>query len=152
MYRRDIRFKDPKPIEIMIRMLCILALAILAAQMALGGVPSQRSYASAEDAVHDLIAGVKAHDKKVLLDILGFHSRPLLDSGDPVADRNAGERFLKAYDESHTLIRSGDAKTILEVGKDKRPFPVPIVREKDRWRFDTEGKREHFAGLVFQVS
>ncbi|HEY1269575.1 MAG TPA: DUF2950 domain-containing protein [Candidatus Binatia bacterium] len=142
MYRRDIRFKDPKPIEIMIRMLCILALAVLAAQIALGAAPKQRIYASAEDAVNDLLAGVKAHDKKVLLDILGTDARPLLESGDPVADRNAGERFVKAYGESHTLSRSGDTKAILEIGKDRWPFPIPILKDKDGWRFDTAGGKE----------
>jgi hypothetical protein len=142
MYRRDIRFKDPKPIEIMIRMLCILALAVLAAEIALGAAPQQRSYASAEDAVQDLVVGVKAHDKKALLDMLGADATPLIESGDPIADRNAGDRFIKAYNQSHALTRSDDTKTILEIGKDRWPFPIPIVKENDGWRFDTAAGKE----------
>ncbi len=71
MYRRDIRFKDPQAVEILLRTLSILALALLAAQLALGAVPKQRSHASPQAAVQDLIAGVKAHDKKALLDQSG---------------------------------------------------------------------------------
>jgi|GEM_PF-6517960 hypothetical protein len=119
MYRRNIRFKDPKPLEIMIRMLWILALALLAAQIALGAGPKQKSYASEEDAVQDLVAGVKAHDKTALLATFGADAEPLIASGDAVADRNAGERFVKAYDQSHTLTGSNDANTILEVGRDR---------------------------------
>src|SRR5215813_3657627 len=132
MYRRDIGFKDSDAVEILLRTLCILAL--LAAQIALGAAPKQRSYASAEDAVQDLVASVKAHDKKVLLDILGFDSKPLLESCDPVAERSACDRFIKAYGEFHALTRPDGAKATLEIGNDRRPFPIPIVKDdKDRW-------------------
>lgn len=58
MYRRDIRFKDPKPIDIMIRMLCILALAVLAAQIALGAPTKERNHTS--HTVQNLVAGISS--------------------------------------------------------------------------------------------
>jgi hypothetical protein len=103
---------------------------------------SQKTYAAPEDAVKDLMAAVKAGDQKALLAILGPEAKPLLSSGDKVADRESGERFLKAYEEGNKLEKSGDAKAVLNVGKDNWPFPIPVVKEASGWRFDTNAGRE----------
>jgi hypothetical protein len=104
---------------------------------------AQRYFATAEEAVTDFVAAVKAHDTKALLAILGPEGEQLVDSGDPVADREAGERFVKGYEEKHTLETSDDgAKVTLDTGADDWPFPIPLVKDKDGWRFDTEAGEE----------
>lgn len=89
-----------------------------------------------------LIAAVKAGDVKVMLDILGPEARPLVVSGDPVADREDGERVVKAYEESNTLVKSDDTKAVLQAGKDDWPFPIPLVKDDAGWRFDTPAGKE----------
>jgi hypothetical protein len=76
-----------------------------------------------------------------MLAILGSDAKPLLDSGDPVADENARTRFLELYDQKHELQPNGDT-TILQVGNDPWPFPIPIVHGSDGWGFDTAAGQE----------
>ena len=47
----------------------------------------QKKFGSAEETVDALIAAMRAHDTKTMLAVLGAESRPVVVSGDPVADR-----------------------------------------------------------------
>ncbi len=98
----------------------------------------QKTFASPDEAVNEFLAAVKAHDAKAVLAILGTGGKDIIYSGDPVADRANAERFLKAYGEAHKLEPSGDSKAILSVGKDDWPFPIPLVKTRTTWRFDTK--------------
>src|SRR5262245_41721821 len=120
----------------------ILTLIFTMAQLALGATPAQKVFASPEEASRALIDAAKAKDSKPLLDILGPEAKSFLDTGDAVSDRESRERFVKFYEESNSLVKSGDSKATLEVGKDKWPFPIPIVKESSGWRFDTKAGRE----------
>ena len=124
---------------------------VLAIALALGLAPSafgatavkQKMFASAEEGVKALMEAVKKNDTNAVLTILGPEAKSLIESGDQVSDRAAGERFVKSYEESNKLVKSGDTKAVLEVGKDAWPFPIPLVKESAGWRFDTEeGKEE----------
>ena len=59
-----------------------------------------------------------------------------------MADREGGERFVKSYEEANKLEKSGDAKVVLNIGKDDWPFPIPIVKDAAGWRFDTKAGKE----------
>lgn len=102
----------------------------------------QRSFASPEEAVKAFVAAVRSHDLKAILNVLGPGSEELVDSGDAVSDKASRERFVKAFDESRRLVRLGDAKAVLNVGKDDWPFPAPIVKSGTGWRFDTNAGKE----------
>jgi hypothetical protein len=118
-----------------------LWIAIGWAMVAVAAAPPKR-FSSPEEAVRAIIDAAKAHDQKTFLEIFGPEAKPLLNSGDPVSDREAGERFVKSYDEAHKLVQAGDSKVILQVGKDEWPFPIPLVKESGGWRFDTKQGRE----------
>src|SRR5512134_2162704 len=78
-----------------------------------------------------------------MLSILGPGAREIVQSGDDVADKAGRVRFVKAFEEASKLEKSGDAKTVLSIGKDGWPFPIPIVKETAGWRFDAkQGKEE----------
>jgi hypothetical protein len=66
----------------------------------------------------------------------------MVDSGDPVQDRNSRERFLQEYATAHALDSSVEGITTLEVGTDKWPFPFPLVQSDGRWRFDSTAGAE----------
>jgi len=124
---------------------------VLAVVLALGLAPpifgadavKQKTFSSPEEGVKALMEATKKNDTKAMLAILGPEAKSLIESGDQVSDRAAGERFVKSYEESNKLVKSGDTQAVLEVGKDAWPFPIPLVKESAGWRFDTqEGKEE----------
>jgi DUF2950 family protein len=120
-----------------------IALALGLAPPAFGAAVKQKTFVSAEEGVKALMEAVKKNDTNTMLAILGPEAKSLIESGDQVSDRAAGERFVKSYEESNKLVKSGDTKAVLEVGKDAWPFPIPLVKESAGWRFDTqEGKEE----------
>jgi hypothetical protein len=87
------------------------------------------------------VTAVRAQDPKALIGILGSEARTLISSGDPVADRETRARFLKEYDASNKL-EPGRGGMILRIGEDDWPFPIPIVKDGERWRFDARQGRE----------
>ncbi|MBS1190501.1 MAG: hypothetical protein H6R10_2293 [Rhodocyclaceae bacterium] len=102
----------------------------------------QRTYAAPEEAVKDFVAAMKAGDETALLSILGPEAKPLVSSGDKVADREGLERFVQSFEEANRLEKSGDGKVALVIGKDEWAFPIPIVKESAGWRFDTQAGSE----------
>ena len=105
--------------------------------------PAQKHFQSPEEAVQELIGAARAGDEKALLAVLGPKAQQLVDSGDPVADANGRDRFVASYDEAHSIAKDGEAKAILETGKDQWPFPIPLVKDDAGWRFDdAAGKDE----------
>lgn len=116
--------------------------AACALSAAAAGAPAaaakQQTFGSADEAVKALMAAVKAHDDKAMLAVLGAGARNVIYSGDTVADHAGRERFGAAYDEANKIDLQGDAKAVLSVGKDAWPFPIPLVKAGDAWRFDAK--------------
>ena len=111
----------------------------------LGGcdlIGKQKTYASPQEATDALVAAVKSEKTGQLLRVLGTDSKPLIESGDPVQDRNAGAKFVELYSASHTLEAREDGSQVLEVGPDNWPFPFPLVQENGKWRFDSAAGAE----------
>lgn len=111
---------------------------LLAAANVSAAAPVQRTFDSAEAGAQALAQAVKARDENALRAIFGQEGSKLLGSGDAVADAQSREKFDKAYDEANKLVPDGDAKAMLVIGKDEWPMPIPLVRQGDRWRFDTQ--------------
>jgi hypothetical protein len=102
----------------------------------------QRSFASAEEAVKAAVAAARKGDDKELAAIFGPGSQDLMSSGDTVADKQRRAEFLKAYDEKNRLASEGE-NTVLVIGKNDWPFPIPLVKQGSGWVFDTaKGKEE----------
>jgi hypothetical protein len=98
---------------------------------------NQQSFASADDAVNALVKALQADDKKSLLEIFGPGGERLVESGDPVADAAARQKFLDLYGESHTLTPQPDGSITLVIGNDAWPMPIPIVHVGNHWQFDS---------------
>jgi hypothetical protein len=59
-----------------------------------------------------------------------------------VQDKNRAVAFAEMAKEKSLLEKKGD-HAIMEVGKDDFPLPIPIVKRKGKWVFDTKvGKEE----------
>src|SRR5262249_47250798 len=125
----------------------LVAVVLVIASLAAGWLPpaagavAQRRFASVEDAARALVDALQSGDQKALVSILGEQGRGLIASGDPVADRNARERFVAAYNDKHSF-EYGGGKVVLVVGNDDFPLPIPIVPDGPSWRFDTAAGKE----------
>ncbi len=98
----------------------------------------QATYKSPQEAADALVAAVKSGGIDGIVAVLGAKGRELASSGDDVADTAARERFGTAYAERHDLKTEGDGRAVLIIGKDDFPFPIPIVADAGKWRFDTD--------------
>lgn len=102
----------------------------------------QKVFPSPEDAVKALIAAAKSENKDQLIDIFGPGSDDLISSGDEKADEIAMQNFVKRTEEMNHIDYKADGKAILNIGNDDWPFPVPIIKDGDKWRFDTAAGME----------
>jgi hypothetical protein len=103
---------------------------------------AQQSFTSPDDAAGALAAAVKSGVTQNILKVLGPNGEDIIDSGDDVADADARDKFLSAYDAKHSVKVEGK-KASLIVGADDFAFPIPLIRTKTGWQFDTdEGRQE----------
>jgi hypothetical protein len=125
----------------------LVALAVLCAIAALPqGCATNRvepqAFVSPEEAVQALTNAVRADKTDQVLAIFGSEGKSIISSGDEVADHQTRQKFLALYDEKHAIEGdSADSKTLV-IGKSDWPFPVPIVREGQKWAFDAEAGKE----------
>ncbi|MRR59200.1 MAG: DUF2950 domain-containing protein [Deltaproteobacteria bacterium] len=117
--------------------LALIFTAVFLSLPAFAATTKQKTFTSPEKAVQELVASLKKADRAAVIAVLGPNSEQLISSGDPVADRHTRERFLSAYDEKQRLDREGKSKAVLVIGKNDWPFPIPIVKNKNLWRFDS---------------
>ncbi len=124
----------------------LLALALFA-HGARAATPAQTTFATPEDAVAALVQAAKANDRAAFRAVLG-HAPGAISSGDAVADRALGAKFVAEYDAKHAIVRDGDTAK-LTLGTDDFPFAFPLVKDGDKWRFDTAaGKDELLARRI----
>jgi len=96
-----------------------------------------QNFETPEAAAQALVEAAQADSNRALLKVLGKAAEPIIESGDPVADKNSREGFLAAYKAANSLDKSVPDLITLEVGEDKWPFPIPIVSEGGKWHFDS---------------
>ncbi len=119
----------------------VLALVVVSACARTETTP-YRTFATPEEAVDALAAATKAGDLDALIAIFGPEGRELAASSDPATARMNRQVFLVASRERKQLIEDSPTQRTLVIGNEEWPFPVPIVKEGDRWRFDTGAGRE----------
>ena len=103
---------------------------------------SQVAYVTPEAAAGALYQAIEKHDVKSIYRVLGPGSEKLIYTGDTVADQQMRERFLAAYDKSLKIERNGEAKATLLTGDNEFPFPFPLVKGAQGWRFDAKAGAE----------
>lgn len=111
----------------------VLASAVHAAEV------QQAHYPTPEAAAQALVDALLAEDSDAFKAVLGPDADEL-SSGDPVADEAERQAFVDdAVEQAGIEQEEGvDDQATLVVGEDDWPFPIPLVREEQGWRFDTE--------------
>jgi hypothetical protein len=118
----------------------VMSTCMLAAGASLAAA---KAFTSPEEAVQALVAAVRAGDHKAVLTVLGPEAKEIVQSGDAAVDKQARERFAKAYGEANKLVKPEEGMALLLIGKDEWIFPIPIVKDAAGWHFDAgEGKEE----------
>ena len=106
--------------------------------------PKQKEFDSPKQAADALIQVAATFDVAAAKEILGPDSEDLIASEDPVQDKNRAAEFAtKAKEKNSVEIDKKDPKrAILSVGNDDFPLPIPIVKSKGKWYFDTKAGRQ----------
>ncbi len=97
----------------------------------------QARYDSPDQAGEALVAAASSGDASALLRVLGEDATPIIGSGDPIADANNRDWFVAAYGTAHRWETEDTDVATLVVGDEDWPFPFPLIKEDDDWRFDT---------------
>jgi hypothetical protein len=129
----------PSPWRIAMAALAACAAACLAPPAA---ARAGERFDTPEQAVQALVAATRAGAPAQLLKVLGSDGRKLVFSGDAVADKLGRERFVAAYDAGHEIERQGADRAVLALGEKRWPFPIPIVEQGAKWRYDTRAGAE----------
>src|SRR5437868_12644057 len=104
----------------------------------------QKQFNTPKEAADSLVQAAESFDVNALKEILGPDSTDIVASEDPVQDKNKAVAFAAKAKEKTNI--GTDAKNpnraILTVGKDDFQVPIPIVKKKGKWSFDTKVGRE----------
>jgi len=112
----------------------ILALSSLA--------QAQQRFKTPEEAVEALVKAARSGDSKSVVSILGPGSQELVSSGDPVEDAEVRKEYLATYDAGHRIVSEPGKPSVLVMGPDNWPFPIPMVQRDGQWIFDVPAGRE----------
>src|SRR5213083_648013 len=128
----------------------VLGLALHAASpskrdVAAASTSTQKEFDTPKQAADALIQAAETFDVAGAKEILGLDSEDIISSEDPVMDRNRAQAFAAKAKEkaSIEMDKKNSNHAILLVGNDNFPLPIPIVKQKGKWSFDTkEGRQE----------
>jgi hypothetical protein len=112
------------------------------ARPAFAQTSATRTFLSAGEACHALFQAAQKSDERELEAILGTEKQ-VISSGDEIEDKLEREQFSQKYQEMHRLVREADGNTVLYIGAENWPFPIPLVSTNGAWHFDSDaGKNE----------
>jgi len=105
----------------------------------------QRTFGTPEAAVDALIAALKANDEAALVALVGDKHKNLVVTGDAAYDSAKRSEAAALLGTFRALDDRGADRRVLLIGPQAWPFPIPLVRQGNAWRFATEqGAEEIF--------
>jgi DUF2950 family protein len=129
--------------------MCVALAVSLCCKGAAPKESGQRTFQSPEDAAQALNDAAKASSIDGLIAIFGPDGRELIDTSDAVTARQNRDVFTVAFKESARWVDDGANSKTLVIGREGWPFPVPLVKDGNAWRFDTTaGKEEIIARRI----
>ncbi len=105
--------------------------------------PSQKTFATPEEAAKALIEAATDYDVPALLQILGPDGKDLVQTEDAAQDKIHATAFAAmAREKSAVSVDSTRRHADLLIGKDDWPMPIPIVKQKNgQWFYDSASGR-----------
>jgi len=128
---------------------CLLGLSLHAAppsksDTASAPASAQKQFDTPKQAADALVQVAANFDVAAAKEILGPDSEDIVASEDPVQDKNRAAEFAAKAKEKmsvQTDKKNPNQATVL-VGNDDFPLPIPLVKQKGKWFFDTKLGRE----------
>src|SRR6266849_126452 len=121
-------------------MAALAALAFLVVgdcQWSLAQKSGPKTFSSPQQASNALFQAVQNSDEEAVETILGA-GKEVTSSSDEIEDKLERERFSEKYQEMHRLVREPDGSTVLYIGAENWPFPIPLVSKNGAWYFDSD--------------
>jgi len=115
----------------------LVLLVIGISQSSLAQKSRPETFSSPWKASSALFQAVQNSDEEALERILGA-GKEVTSSSDEIEDKLERERFSQKYQEMHRLVREPDGTTVLYVGAENWPFPIPLVSKDGAWFFDSD--------------
>jgi hypothetical protein len=110
---------------------------------------TQSKFATPEEAAKALMQALKTDNAEQIAAIFGRDAVEAVASGDDASDKQDRAVIGVAMEQSWRWTSVGPNRKELLVGDEQWPFPVPLDRSGDQWRFDSEaGKREIVARRI----
>ena len=105
----------------------------------------QKQFDNPKQATDALIQATETFDVPALQEILGPDSADIISTEDQVMDKQRAVAFAARAKEKMAVepLDKDPNRVILMVGNDNDPLPIPIVKQKGKWIFDTKiGRQE----------
>ena len=106
--------------------------------------PGQKEFDTPKQAADALVQVASNLDVAAAKEILGPESEDIVASEDPVLDKNRAAAFAAKAKEKMSIQtnKKNPNEAIVVVGNDEFPLPIPLVKQKGKWFFDTKVGRE----------
>src|SRR5882724_7672005 len=106
--------------------------------------PAQKQFDTPKQAADALVQVATNLDVAAAKEVLGPDGEDIISSEDPVMDKQRATEFANKAKEkmSVKIDKHSPNQAILIVGNDDFPLPIPIVKQKRKWFFDTKVGRE----------
>jgi hypothetical protein len=116
----------------------MLAVALRAAE---DGESQQKSFDSPDAAFKALLDGLDKNSDDMLLDVLGHANKDLVVQSDKEETTEVRRKIFNAAKEHLKITTDGD-KAVAHLGLKDWPYPIPMVKQGNKWIFDTAAGKE----------
>jgi hypothetical protein len=105
---------------------------------------AQKQFDTPQQAADALVQVAANFDIAAAKEILGPDGADIVASEDPVQDKNRAAEFAAKAKEKMSVQtdKKNPNQAIVLVGNDDFPLPIPLVKQKGKWFFDTKVGRE----------
>jgi hypothetical protein len=102
--------------------------------------PGAKAFTTAQAAASALIQAASTFDEPALVAIFGPDGKDLVSTDDPVRDKSYALTFASLAQQGHTVVVSPTHpnRATLQVGHERWPLPVPLVKISGHWYFDAK--------------
>jgi hypothetical protein len=103
-----------------------------------------KAFATTKEAADALIQAASVFDVDALVTIVGSDGKDLVTTEDPVRDKSYAAAFAALAHEAQAVVvdPANPAHATLQVGPDRWPLPIPLVKVGGKWYFDANRGRD----------